>query len=64
MTTEELARFGLFIMVFAGSFMGTGLAGAIMSFGFGEDDNELLFFWSWLISLIVIAIMAQFMWRG
>ena len=62
MTIEELARFGLFIMALVGGFLGTGLVGAIMSFG--KNDEELLFFWSWITSLIVIAIMAQFMWRG
>ena len=62
MTIEELARFGLFVMAFVGGFFGTGIVGAIMSFG--KNDNDLLFFWSWITSLIVIAIMAQFMWRG
>lgn len=62
MTIEELARFGLFIMAFSGGFLGTGLVGAIMSFG--KNDDGLLFFGSWITSLIVIAIMAQYMWTG
>ena len=60
MTIEELARFGLFVMAFVGGFFGTGFVGAII----GKNDEELLFFCSWITSLIVIAIMAQFMWRG
>ena len=62
MTIEELARFGLFIMSFVGGFLGTGLVGAIMNFG--TDDDEIFYLWSWLTSLIVIAIMAQYMWKG
>lgn len=62
MTIEELARFGLFIMALVGGFLGTGLVSAMMNFG--KNDDEGFYLWSWITSLIVIAIMAQFMWRG
>ncbi len=61
MTTEELARFGLFVVVLIGSLFGTGFIGTIFALIF--NDDEIIFTMAWFISLIVIAIMAQFIWR-
>lgn len=58
MTTEELARFGLFVIVLIGSLFGTGFVGAIFALIF--NDDKIIFIMAWFTSLIVIAIMAQF----
>jgi len=61
MTTEELARFGLFVIVLIGSLFGTGFIAAIIALAFNND--EIISIVAWFTSLIVIAIMAQFIWR-
>jgi len=62
MSVEELARFGLFVIVLIGSFLGTGFIGAIFALSFNND--EIISIVAWFTSLIVIAIMAQFIWKG
>lgn len=62
MTTEELARFGLFVIVFIGGLLGTGFIGAIIALIFNND--AIISIGAWFTSLIVIAIMAQFIWKG
>lgn len=62
MTTEELARFGLFVIVLIGCFLGTGFIGAIIAVVFNND--AIIPIVAWFISIIIIAIMAQFIWKG
>ena len=61
MTTEELARFGLFVIVFIGSLLGTGFIGAIVALVFNND--AIIPIGAWFTSIIIIAIMAQFIWK-
>lgn len=62
MTTKELARFGLFVLVLIGGFLSTGFIGAIIALVF--DNDEIISIGAWFTSLIIIAIMAQFIWKG
>ena len=61
MTTEELARFGLFVIVFIVSLLGTGFIGAIVALVFNNDASIPI--GAWFTSIIIIAIMAQFIWK-
>lgn len=61
MTTEELARFGLFVIVFIVSFLGTGFIGTAVALVFNND--AIIPIGAWYTSVIIIAIMAQFIWK-